>query len=532
MSKISKVTYIGLFTGFVAQVVSAQSITGGGPFGGGNIDAGRIFVDAVDAITYFDVMSVPDAGIFLGILALIYAAELNIFTEAFIRIDEIIQEALGDENRYRSVYEDEDEYPTGVKLMALATAYVTTNGVWGLFGYFSILLLSTFALLALIVTSWKLIPWGSSDEEGSDDGSGGDGGSDGGSDGGGSSSNISISDVQQAGAAALDTWDTMQDRRNKAQESKAVSNIDVGENILTLLLYLNDDTYRRPFSDYVNDLISELEQEEKVAKDEMTSIPDRTRKLTEILEEAHQRRQSEPGGPPFNFDGSQMQSFLDNLYSDDQAPFQQMRKIKNQLERLISLQKSFETDFEDGLDDNLQVIKYLYRVSMFIAEAPYSIEEMYTGGKAEEMKERLEDHGAKVTHSGPESDLDMFRKQLKQFDNQRDDYRNIIRRLKKVIEEEMKIEAKEMRWFAGAFKEGSDLFNAFEQYERDLSDYRDPGGATNLSVYQDNCYNKFEKEIGDVRNIVEALHHEANWWRGGVYKSDMYKSLDRLVDIL
>jgi len=187
MKKLRDLTFLGLSQLFFTQLAASQ-ITDRGPFGGRFDFGGEPVAEFFDAITYVEIQSLPDVGIFLGVLFLFYYIELNIFEQAFYRIDEAIANAIRSDNgpSYTHRWRDSgaEDHPTGVKGMALAVAFLSTNGVFGFFGYIGALTLAALGLLALILMFAGILtsPWG-----GDDDGSGGSSGGDGGSGGSGGS---------------------------------------------------------------------------------------------------------------------------------------------------------------------------------------------------------------------------------------------------------------------------------------------------------------------------------------------------------
>lgn len=90
------------------------------------------FVNFMDAITFANIFSVAAAVQFLVVVGLFYYAELNIIEQVFLRLEDIISDVFeGGDRLFRS---DDSQYPTGTKGLSLAIAFLSANGVTGLFG--------------------------------------------------------------------------------------------------------------------------------------------------------------------------------------------------------------------------------------------------------------------------------------------------------------------------------------------------------------------------------------------------------------
>lgn len=113
------------------------------------------FVNFMQTITMVEITSVATAFLFLTVVALFYFASLNIFEQVFLRLEEIIKEALGEDAR--SLYRDNDHYPTGVKGMALAVAFISANGITGLVGLLTGIAMGLIGVAIPLVVHGKLM---------------------------------------------------------------------------------------------------------------------------------------------------------------------------------------------------------------------------------------------------------------------------------------------------------------------------------------------------------------------------------------
>jgi hypothetical protein len=132
---------VGLITSATAQITEGSEV-----FGGGSL--GELLVGFIDAITLVSIDSTPAAAIFVALTAVFYFAEKNMFEQIFLRLEELIVDAMG---RGSTGIHGTDEFPTGVKGMALATAFITSNMLAGWLGIGVLWLIMPIAVIGLLI---------------------------------------------------------------------------------------------------------------------------------------------------------------------------------------------------------------------------------------------------------------------------------------------------------------------------------------------------------------------------------------------
>ena len=132
-------------SGFIASTV-AQITEGSQIFGGGSL--GELFLGIVDSVTLIPVDTMPVAALFLALTLVFYFAEKNLLEQVFLRLEEIILESFG---KSSTSLHGTDEFPTGVKGMAFASAFITSNMLAALLGAGVLWLIMPIAILGLVI---------------------------------------------------------------------------------------------------------------------------------------------------------------------------------------------------------------------------------------------------------------------------------------------------------------------------------------------------------------------------------------------
>ncbi|AOV95378.1 hypothetical protein AQV86_05680 [Nanohaloarchaea archaeon SG9] len=480
---------------------------------GGNQGIQDSLLEFINTILVFNIDSVQGVLLyFLAPIAGFYFVQKNMLSYGF----ELFEERIDRQTYGRT----DDDIPNGIKGLSIVTSFITVQmlgrvspGILFATALISILLgaLMQLGLLQEMGGGGSSSSSGSSSTGSSSGGSGNTGGQGGGQSQSGGS-NVNWGQLGQTAANFANNVSQNQKKKQNQSIKDALSVFSSGTDIIDAI-----DHYPSDFRNHVQRINNEKKGDESDVKS-VEKVLDRMEHIESEMEDLETRsaddmREANSG----NLDWGADSEIHDKMNSWNNDMRDQLRNLKQELERVKKDEKNSITPLRDQIDKSWENIQLYIRIHKFAEKLPGGPRKVANDN---DLLNKLVNEARNRNLAGSRSasaTKSQFKSKLENIDKWESQHKNIINDFEKEVEDELKIKKTEAEDLKQISSDDDKIRGAAQTVKSAIGQMQSSGSLSNTGTppwTPDNVKNRMNKftslgkkiddEVQDIYNIAQS----------------------------